>query len=180
MPTKFSRIVCDEQQIKVRWAYLDSDGDPADADGGFVRFGAGWQFLGEVPSVGVDGEVYDWGLVDWGQDFESGEYEVTLGFRECFLDPANFLFYIEIGLTSPEFMESIDITRCPNANLCCPEEIECEPCCALIVLEDAAKWNNKYYIVEETIVGGERYTTVMEIGNTNGKVCIGESLDLQA
>jgi hypothetical protein len=177
MPTKASRIVCDDQNVTLQWSLDPSDN--LQAIGGHVRFGAGWELVGNQPGVGPDGEVYQWGLVDWGADFESEEYEVTLKFRECFLDASAFLFYIEIGLDQPPFFESLDIVRCPSADLCCPEDLECDPCCALLLTSDGAKWNNQYYFVEETFVDGGRYTSVLEFGNTDGKVCIGGSLELK-
>jgi hypothetical protein len=175
MPTKNSRIICDNDQVTVRWE-LDA---PADEYGAWVRFGPGWGFVGESPVVGEAGETYEWGLVDW-VGTSADAFQVTLTFRKCFMDAVQFHYFIVIGTDSPEWDLDIDATRCATTSECCPEEVDCEDCCALLNQEDVIKHGGKYYIVVNTVgLGGDIYTGVIEFElERAGILCKGEGIDI--
>ena len=131
MPTKFSRIVCDDESITVLWGIDEADPLPG---GGYAQFGAAWVVSDETPGAT---KVFERGLVDWvGVDSES--FGLTLKLSSCFLDDVQFLGYLTIGLDSPEWSEEIEIFRCPTAERCCPPPYECEPCCFEIVPSSTA------------------------------------------
>lgn len=179
MPTKFSRIICDEQEITVRWSYFDSEDNPADADGGFVRFGNGWIGGAGSPAIAGDGIFLVRGLIDWGVSASATFYEAGFTFRECFMDSSFFLYYLDIGLTSPEWSETIEISRCPSPELCCPESVECADCCALLVQNDAVRFEGKYIFYDESFnAGGGRKTMIIETQLNNGRACIGEAFTI--
>jgi len=175
MPTKNSRVICDEEQISVEW---DVDDTPSDR-GSYIRFGAAWAFNGETPSVGVDGEVYEWGLVDWVGSVAS-DYTASLTLRSCFLDTGDFHGFIVIGTDFPEWELDIEASRCVTTDRCCDIEPECEDCCALVEIEDYAVSDGKHYIItNNTDADGNIFTGVLEISfTTPGKVCRGESVGL--
>jgi len=175
MPTPNSRIVCDTEQVTVRWE-LDA---PSDNYGAWVRFGPGWGFGGESPSVGPDGETYDWGLVDW-VGTSADAFQVILTFRKCFMDSAQFNYFIVIGTDFPDWDLDIESSRCTTPNECCPEEVDCEDCCALLDQEGVIKYDGKYYIVVNTVdPDGNIYTGVIEFElERAGILCKGEGIDI--
>jgi hypothetical protein len=180
MPTKNSRIVCDEQQITIMWSHFNSEGDAEDANGGFIRFGHGWERGNSLPAIGADGLVLNYGLIDWGVSGQSTYYQASFTFRKCFMDSSWFLFYLDIGLTYPEWQETIEIVRCPSPDLCCPESVVCEDCCALLTQTNAVRHNGKYYFYDERIdIDGGRWTIIIEAAMpAAGKVCIGETVSV--
>jgi len=175
MPTPNSRIVCDTEQVTVRWE-LDA---PADNYGAWVRFGPGWGFGGELPIVGPDGETYDWGLVDW-VGTSADAFQVVLTFRKCFMDSAQFNYFIVIGTDFPDWDLDIESSRCTTPNECCPEEAACEDCCALLDQEGVIKYNGKYYTVVNTVdPDGNIFTGVIEFElERAGILCKGEGIDI--
>jgi len=175
MPTKDSRVVCDTDQITVEWGITNAG---FETTGGFMRFGAGWEYSNPSPALDAEENIIRWGLVDWGPGHESGPYSVTLTFRRCFLDTSFFLFYIDIGLDG--FIETIEIARCLTLDRCCPVEIECQDCCAILVLDDVIRYNDRFYKVSESLDGfGGRFTTIVEMTPGTGIVCFGDFLNLK-
>ena len=172
MPTKNSRVVCDEELIEVQWGVID---DGIDSVGGFIRFGAGWIPGDYNPALPPEGIELEYGLIDWGPDLIESQYTAQFTFRECFLDSSTFLFYIDIGLTSPDFLAEIEITRCVSLTRCCPINTTCENCCALLTAADTIAYDGKYYVVSEEVdIDGTRKTTVAEINLEDAIVCIGD------
>jgi len=175
MPTPNSRIVCDTEQVTVRWE-LDA---PADNYGAWVRFGPGWGFNGESPIVGPDGETYDWGLVDW-VGTSADAFQVTLTFRKCFMDSGQFNYFIIIGTDFPDWDLDIESSRCTTPNECCPEEVDCEDCCGLLDQEGVIKYDGKYYIAVNTVdPDGNIFTGVIEFElERAGILCQGDGIDI--
>lgn len=127
MPTKNSRVVCDEESITIEMEVVGSP-DPGD-NHAWVQFGSAWKSTANTPSVdATDGKVFDKGLVEWGS-IENRNYSVTLAFDKCWLDTADMLAYIFVGMDNPSFSDEIEITRCLPTDFCCDDELVCDNCC---------------------------------------------------
>lgn len=175
MPTKNSRIVCNDDIISVEWE-LDA---AADDYGAWARFGVAWMFNGESPLVGASGETYPWGLVDW-VGTSSSTFSVSLKFRKCFLDSAQFHGYIYIGTDFPDWELEIDISRCLSPDLCCEETVACVDCCALLDQEGVIVYDGKYYkVIDSLDADGQMFTAIMEIElAAAGLVCLDGGIDI--
>lgn len=165
MPTKFSRIVCHDDQVTVHWTI--DPGLNAGHGKTRIRFGLAWKLLSYSPEIAADGKVYDRGLIEWGT-LQSDSFFATFQFSKCYLDQSEFLAYFKVEIDDPPTISvEIDVTRCPTAGRCCDETVECENCCAL--LDDYIFDNGIYYRVSEN--GG--YTLLVQVQFDGGKkICV--------
>ena len=139
MPTKNSRIVCDNEMVTVRLEFTLPD--PA-AEGDFkpfVRWDRAWEWFSNSPDVDpVCGIVIEEGLVEWCDlSFDPNPpgdllntYEVVLKYNQCWADSGLDFGDIEAGDRDGDFAV-ITGAYCGSAS-CCTPLIDCAPCCFFI------------------------------------------------
>lgn len=127
LPTPGSRIVCDGQQIVVKWEIIGAP-DPGD-NNAWIRFGPAWKRIANSPAVESGaGKIYERGLIEFGNQ-ESRTYEGTLELDSCFLDSSVTTWGISVGMDNPSWSQEIEIGRCFKTQFCCTVDQDCPDCC---------------------------------------------------
>ena len=137
MPTKDSRVVCDNEEVTVRIEFTLSD--PVDEEDfkPFVRWDRSWEYVSHTPAVdSTCGAVFEEGLIEWcNLTADGGEplgyfatYEVVLKYDHCWSDSGAQYGDIDAGARDPGYSTLITGTFCDSME-CCEVTIDCAPCC---------------------------------------------------